>query len=184
MKSFGTTKLLGLIFVGMVSLLALVNLSRQNTAAQVLPPTIPQVIFPDVAQTQISRITVESRLSGRKITLTKVPGDWTATDEKGASVQADLNQVTKMLQILPTLRYNRVMEGSDVKAFGLSDGGIFVVSFEAGVQYTMHIGDLNSALTYSYVQRDSEPRILQVPAVEVATLVRMVADQPGQSGTP
>ena len=36
-----------------------------------------------------------------------------------------------MIQILPTLRYNRVMEGSDVKAFGFAEGSNIVARFKA-----------------------------------------------------
>ncbi len=84
-----------------------------------------------------------------------------------------------MIQFLPTLRYNRVMEGSDVQAFGLSDGGILIVSFEVGARYTLHIGDLNSDLACSHVQREPDVYIPQVPAVPVATLLHLVNDQPG-----
>jgi hypothetical protein len=177
MRNFGATKLLLLAFVGLLGVMALVNQARQNAASPLPTRAMVQNVFPDITQTQITRMTVENRQIGKKAILVKVPGDWLGTDEKGSKIQVDLNQVTRMLQILSTLRYNRVMEGSDVQAFGLSDGGLFVVSFEAGASYTMHIGDLNSALTFAYVQRDTEKSILQVPAEQVNTLVLMVRDQ-------
>ncbi len=179
MKHFRTTFLLVLLFAGLLGASLLLNPTRQ--VASTPPPTTFPEVFPGVAQTQITQITLERRSTGRKISMTRVPGDWTASDENGHPVQVDLNQVARMLQILSTLRYNRVMEGSDVQPFGLSDGGLFIVNFDAGAHHTLHIGDLNSDLTYTYIQRESEVSILQVPAVQVATLIRMVNDQ---SGTP
>ncbi len=86
-----------------------------------------------------------------------------------------------MIQIRPTVRYNRIMEGSDVTAFGLADGGRFVVHFEArGDAYTLHIGELNSALTYAYVQLGDNGPIGQISATDANGLVAIVR----AAGTP
>jgi hypothetical protein len=107
--------------------------------------------------------------------MVKAPGDWLGADQNGKTLALYLAHVTRMIQILATLRYNRVMEGSDVKAFGLADGGSFVIRFDAGgAAYTLHVGDLNSAQTYSYVQRGDGGPVVQVPARDAAMLVRMV----------
>ncbi len=172
-----TTRLLIGVFIGLLGLVYLLNLAGQNATARIPYPVIAPELFPGIAQTQITRIEVENRVDKRKISMVRVPGDWLGTDQDGKSVPVDLPQVTRMIQILPSLRYNRVMEGSDVKAFGLADGGLFIVRFEAGGStYTLHIGDLNSAQTYSYVQRGDSGPVVQVPARDVAMLVRVVAN--------
>ncbi len=171
-----TTRVLIVVFVGLLGLVYVFNLARQNTAVRIVYPTPQPELFPGIDQTQITRIELENLVDKRRLTLVKVPGDWLGSDQNGKSVQVDMAQVTRMIQILPTLRYNRVMEGSDVKAFGLADGGYFVVRFDAGgATYTLHVGDVNSAQTYSYVQRGDGGPVLQIPARDAAMLVRMVA---------
>ncbi len=67
------------------------------------------------------------------------------------------------------------MEGSDVTAFGLANGGRFVVHFDArGSSYTLHIGELNSALMYAFVQLGDNGPIGQIPATDANSLVTMV----------
>jgi len=76
-----------------------------------------------------------------------------------------------MLQILSSLRYNRIMEGSDVKAFGLADGGMYSVSFDAGRTYTLLVGNLNSDSSFAFVQRGVGTAILEVQAQSIITLL-------------
>lgn len=180
MTTFRSTRLLLLVFVGLLAAAFVINIARQNTPVPT-PRITPLIeVFPGIDATQITRIEVENRPQKRKITLVRTPGQWVATDEKQQTVTVDVAQITRMIQILPTLRYNRVMEGSDLKAFGLADGGLFVVRFSVGdASYTLHVGNLNSDRTYSYVQREasgSSSPVLQVPASQVATLVSIVAN--------
>jgi hypothetical protein len=178
--NFRSTRLLILIFVGLLAAAFVINIARQNTPVPT-PRITPLIeVFPGIDATQITRIEVENRPQKRKITLVRTPGQWAVTDEKQQTVTVDVAQITRMIQILPTLRYNRVMEGSDLKAYGLADGGLFVVRFSVGdTSYALHVGDLNSDQTYSYVQREangSSSPVLQVPASQVATLVSIVAN--------
>ena len=172
MTSAHTTRLLILVFLVLLGVVALVQLNRPADSPA---PTALPVLFPGIGPTQITRIKLENHMTGQQLTLVRVPGGWTGTDEKGQPVSVDLNRVTRIIQILPTLRYNRMMEGSDVKAFGLADGGLFVVRFDAGSStYTLHVGDLNSALTYAYVQRGDDGPIGQIPATDANTLTTLV----------
>ena len=172
-----TTQVLIVAFVGLLGLAFVFNLARQNAVVRIPYPTARPELFPGIDQTQITRIEIDNLVQNRKLTLVKVPGDWTGTDQTGKNVPVDLAQVTRMIQILPTLRYNRTMEGSDVKAFGLADGGYFIVRFDAGgTSYVLHIGDVNSAQTFSYVQRGDNGPVVQVPARDAAMLVRMVTN--------
>jgi hypothetical protein len=173
MNNTRSTRILIVVFFALLGLTYVVNQSRQNVAPP--NPTEMPAVFPGIDATQITRMVVENRTNKKKITLIRVPGDWQATDENGNSVSANLNQVTRMIQILPTLRYNRVMDGSDVKAFGLAGGGSYAVTFDAGgTSYALNVGDLNSAGTFSYVQRGSDGPIMQVPSREIVTLISMV----------
>ena len=177
MSNTRTTRILIVIFVALLGVAYLVSVARKASAPTPPPVPVSLYVFPGVEPTQITRIELENQVDKRKLTLVKVPGDWIGTDQNGKTVQVDLAQVTRMIQILPTLRYNRIMEGSDVKAFGLADGGYFIVRFDAGgTSYVLHIGDVNSAQTYSYVQRGDSGPVLQIPARDAAMLVRMVTN--------
>jgi hypothetical protein len=178
--NFRSTRLLILVFVGLLVAAFAINLARQNTPVPT-PRITPLIeVFPGIDATQITRIEVENRPQKRKITLVRTPGQWTATDQKQQNVTVDVAQITRMIQILPTLRYNRVMETSDLKAFGLADGGLFVVRFSVGnASHALYVGDINSDRTYSYVQaetNDASSPVLQVPVSQVATLVSIVAN--------
>jgi Domain of unknown function (DUF4340) len=173
-KSRSTLLLLG-IFIVLVVVAAAVNGTRQNNQNQVQLPITQTEIFPGVEPTQITRIALENHTTGHKVLMVKVPGGWQATDEKGQSVKIDPGQPPRMLQILSSLRYNRVMEGSDVKAFGLADGGIFSVSFDAGRSYTLLVGDVNSDSSFAFVQPGVGSAVLQVPAQVMASLLAPVS---------
>src|SRR4051812_17652507 len=105
MNNTRSTRILIVIFFALLGLTYVVNQSRQNATPP--SPTEMPAVFPGIDSTQITRMVVENRANKKKITLIRVPGDWQATDENGNSVSANLNQVTRMIQILPTLRYNR-----------------------------------------------------------------------------
>jgi hypothetical protein len=167
-----------LILVAIFLLLAgtayLLDSSQRANQGQVQLPTAQPEVFSGVQPTQITRIVLENHATGRQVTLVRVPGGWQGTDKNGKPVQVDPGQPPRMLQILSTLRYNRVMEGSDVKAFGLANGGMFSVSFDAGRSYTLLIGDLNSDSSLAFVQRGIGSAIVQVPAQPMVTLLAPV----------
>ena len=172
-----TTLLLIVLFVGLLAVVYVVNQAEQQNAPAVSFPTVPPLIFPGVDSRQITHIELENTILKRKIVLDKVPGDWVGKDIDGKPIQVDLAQVTRMIQILATLRYNRVLEASDLKAFGLADGGLFVLRFSVGdTSYTLRVGNPNSAQTYSYIQRGDGGPVVQADLQQVAQLVRLVAN--------
>ena len=179
MKNRRTSLLLGIIFVVLLGLTVAVNVTRQNNAPPLEFPTAPPLVFPDVEQTQITRIEMENHLNGKSITLVKQPGDWEGKDKDGQPIQVDYGQIARMLQVLATLRYNRIMEGSDVKAFGLTAGGYFLVRFDAGRSYTLTVGDQNSDHSFVFIQRAPDEPVLQVSAPQMSVLLAMVATTPG-----
>ena len=61
-----------------------------------------------------------------------------------------------MILNLLTLRYNRVMEASDVKTFGIADGESFVVRLDAGKSYLLCVGGSNSDPSHAYIQRGND----------------------------
>ena len=166
-----------LLLLGIFLVFAVVGytVSSNKPDDQVQYVTAQPEVFPGVEATQITRMEVENHRTGSKITFVKVPGGWQTTDEKGNALLLDPGQAPRMLQILSTLRYNRIMEGSDVKAFGLADGGLFSVSFDSGRSYTLLIGDLNSDRSYGFVQLGVGSAVLQVPAQSVRTLITPVS---------
>jgi hypothetical protein len=174
-------RVLIVLFVGAVALSIIYPWLIQRTPGHteptiVVPPTAIPLIFEGILPTDITRITIESRQTGHSVTLVRIPGNWTATDETGKSISVDLNLVTKMISILPTLRYNRSMNESNLKDFGLADGGEFTVQFEAGRLHTLHIGAISADGTLSYCQRDSESAVLWVSVQPIATLVSIVSE--------
>lgn len=176
-----TTRWLAVLFLVMIALAYFVNQARPPRAT---PTPLPEV-FPGVAPTDIKRIEVENVASKHKYTLVRLPGEWKGTDENGKNVEVDLNQVTRMIQAISTMRYNRIMDGSDVETFGLKNGGVFVVRFDAGAaSYTLRIGEINSARTHSFVQRGDDPTVLQVPVDPIIELVRLVVEPTGSYATP
>ena len=179
MKNRRTSWLLGIVFVALAALAIAVSVVRQsNTPPPVYATEMPQV-FPGVDQTQITRIEIENHLNGKAVTLVKRPGDWEGKDKDGQPVQVNPGQVARMLQILATLRYNRIMEGSDVKAFGLADDGYFIVRFDAGGSYVLTVGDQNSDHSLVFVQNAANGPVLQVSQPQMAVLLTMVATAPG-----
>jgi hypothetical protein len=176
-----TTRLLIGVFLGMLVLAFMVNQARP---ARPVPTPMPEV-FPGIAPTDITRIEVENVKAKQRYVLVRAPGEWKGTDANGNDVEVDLRQITRMIQAISTLRYNRIMEGSDVATFGLENGGVFVVRFDAGSSsYTLRIGETNSARTHSYIQRGDDPAILQVPVEQLIELVRMVVAPTGSNSTP
>ena len=169
-----TTLILVVIFVALAAVAYALDVSQRNNTPPDQFPTAQPELFTGVQPTQITRMVLENHATGLQITLVKVPGGWQGTDKNGQPIQVDPGQPPRMLQILSTLRYNRVMEGSDVKAFGLADGGMFSVNFDAGRSYTLLVGDLNSDSSFAFVQRGVGSAIVQVPAQSIRTLLTPV----------
>jgi hypothetical protein len=165
------TLILVVIFLALAVIAFVLDSTQKANQVQLQPPTAQPELFSGVEATQITRMELENHTNGRQVTLVRVPGGWQGTDKNGKPVQVDPGQPPRMLQILSSLRYNRVMEGSDVKAFGLADGGMFSVSFDAGRSYTLLVGDLNSDSTSAFVQRGIGSAIVQVPAQSMITLL-------------
>ncbi len=91
-----------------------------------------------------------------------------------------------MLQILSALRYNRILDKSetDLRAFGLADGGWFILRFDAGARHMLRVGEVNAARTDSYVQRGEGGSVYLAPYDKVGMLVPLVncPDTPTTSG--
>lgn len=168
------TRLLIVVFVGLLAAAFVITLIRQNSKPMpVLSSGESGYLFPDVQTTQITRIELENTQTGQKLFLEKIPGDWRGTDENGREVQVDLIQLPGLLQIISTLRYNRVMDELDVERFGLAESGLFVVRFEAGQEWhTLYVGEINPAGSNAYLRVAS--KVYLASAQEVAVLVRMV----------
>src|SRR5687767_1790637 len=101
-----TTRLLVVLFLGMLALAFFVN---QAQPPRPVPTPIPEV-FPEVHATDITRIELENTENKQKYSLVRSPGEWKGTDENGNSVEVDPGQITRMIQTISTMRYNRVME--------------------------------------------------------------------------
>lgn len=178
-----STLIVFLIFVGLLGVAVVVSITRrtaeqsaqQTAQSQQTPTAAPEpYLFPDVLPTYISRIELQDQGKGKALTLVKIPGDWTGQDGSGAKLKVDLTKMPDLLRILATLRYNRVIESTDLEAFGLSDSGTFAIRFEAGQSYTLYIGKTNPDGTLVYARRGDERSILLVPADSAEVLVGMM----------
>jgi hypothetical protein len=168
------------VFAALLGLAALIGVAQRSAGPQATARPVATAIpfvFPEVETTQITLIELENRRTGQKLKLTKVPGDWLAENERGAKVNVDLTQMPPILQILATLRYNRIIGSSELENFGLADGGRFIVRFTAGATYTLHIGNDNPDQTMTYIQRGENSPVLLVNAEPVVTLEEMLASQ-------
>jgi hypothetical protein len=179
-----TARVLLVILAGLLVLAAIINLMRPGIRPVAPPaPTALPFVFPGVEATAITDIVLEDRRTGLRVTLNRIPGDWLGTDEEGRRFSVDLPEVARLLRVLSTLRYNRTIDGSALEAYGLSEGGWFIVQFQAGDSYTLHIGDDNPDRSLTYVQRGAEGPVLLVSADAVAVLTRTLAD-PSVSSVP
>jgi hypothetical protein len=169
-----TTQILLAIFVVMVGVVAWNN-NRQPPPPLITP--LPEV-FPSVQATDITKIELFNILNHDHITMIKASGIWNITDADGKPSGIPARQISNILQFLPGLRYNRVMDGSDLRAYGLDMGGFYDVRFTAGTTHTLYIGDVTSDGTYVYVKRDSDPRVLQVSLNDVYNIVSPVYAAP------
>ncbi len=111
MRRWRPTLLIGLVFGGLLVFSLLLNSARQQKIPIITAtPLTSAELFPAVQPSDITRITVTDHVTGRSVTLKRVPGDWQGVDGQGTPAPVDLPNVTRMIQILGTLRYNRVLE--------------------------------------------------------------------------
>ena len=169
--------LLALVLFGLLAFGGLLSIARKNNLPTLPPPVVqsPQSgeLFPNAQPDAITRVIVTDETSGLSVTWTKVPGGWQAVRSDGLPVAVDLTNVARMIQILPTLRYNRVLEESNVAQFGLSGQGQAQIEFEMGngVPNRLRIGNADPSQTSVYVQRGDEPTIYLVPSGPVALVL-------------
>lgn len=173
------TRLMIVVFIAFLAFAFIVNLARQRGAAPAptLPP--PPVFFLDVFPTDITVIEIRDRLSGRTRTFSRIPGDWIVTDETGKPLDFEVAKMGPILQILSTLAYERKLDNSssDLKQFGLSEGGIYTVKFEAvGRSHTIQVGDINPASQLSYIQVEPSSAVYQVDVRGIARVVSLLGD--------
>ncbi|MCS6869991.1 MAG: DUF4340 domain-containing protein [Anaerolineae bacterium] len=167
-----TVVVLFAIFSALLGIAALAFPRRVPPNVQPSATLIPYV-FPRVMPAQITRIDLEDRRDSAKpakITLIKVAGDWQALRGSNELSLPDLTKVARLLNGLASLRYNRIIDNASVEAFGLADGGRYVIRFVADRTYTLHIGDNSPDQTLAYVQRDDSKAVLLVSAEQVAAL--------------
>ncbi|MFQ3535782.1 MAG: DUF4340 domain-containing protein [Aggregatilineales bacterium] len=130
-------------------------------------------VFPRVLPAQITRIDLEDRRDSAKpatISLIKTAGDWQAVRENRQAAPPDLTKVARLLNGLASLRYNRIIESTSLEAFGLADGGRYIIRFVADRTYTLYIGGTSPDQTLAYVQRDGSNAVLFVSAEQIAAL--------------
>jgi hypothetical protein len=128
-------------------------------------------------------MTISNDASGQQVTWTRTSAGWQAVDAKGHSLTVNLTNVARMIQILATLRYNRVLEESNVAQFGLTGNGRAVIEFDAGAKtpYRLRIGDQSPYGDLTYVQRDTDPSVYLVSGPEINLVIGAL---PGASPTP
>jgi hypothetical protein len=187
LRRFRTTLLFMLIFGGLAMLSALIILTRQSSGSHLAitgTPVTPQTgyIFTDVEPGKITRISVVDHGTAHTVTYTRVPGDWNVDDSAGKIKASDLPNVARIIQILATLRYNRVLEGSSVAAYGLAGDGKVGIDFDAaGKSYHLRIGEATPYGDTTYVQRGDSPSIYLVQTAVVAILTNALATPPPNS---
>ncbi|MBX3066609.1 MAG: hypothetical protein U0528_18775 [Anaerolineae bacterium] len=182
------TRLMIIVFLGVLAFAYTINALRVRTQAPrpTSTPTASTYLFPDVVPPVITSMEVSNQRAGKKMSLTKKPGDWLGVDENGQAQQVDLARIPPMLQVLASLRYTDVLDSSeaDLTKYGLANGGWFIVKFDAaGRSHTLRIGDVNPSGELSYVQVDGDSHIYLVGSVEMARLV-FIVDVPLVTPTP
>jgi hypothetical protein len=120
-------------------------------------------------------IVVRSGDGKQSVTLTRVPGDWRLTDVKGSRSAPDLAQISRVIQILGTLRYNRVIRDQNVAAYGLSGDGKVTIEFDAGISHRLKIGDLAQVSGFTFVQRDGDAAVYLVPTETIGVVSGLLA---------
>lgn len=157
-------------------------ISLGGTQAARFTPGTPQsgVMFSGVEPSAIVKIVIRDSTSGHTLTLAKVPGDWQARDEKGNPATFDLANLSRVIQILGTLRYNRVLVDKNVAAYGLAGDAKVTIQFETGTfNHRLRIGDVVQVSSeFTYVQRDDDGSIYLVPTQTLNVLSGLLAGSP------
>lgn len=174
-----TVIILFVVFIALLGASALIFPRRAPPSAGGEPsPTPILYVFPRALPAQITRMDLEDRRDAAKpakITLIKTAGDWQAfRSERDAPSLPDLTKIARLLNGLASLRYNRIIDSTNLEAFGLADGGRYVIRFVADRTYTLHIGSTSPDQTLAYIQRDGSQAILLVPAEQAAALISAV----------
>jgi len=172
-----TTRLLFYIFIGVVVLSFASTQWQSVFSPKPTPDFVNEPIYIGLTPSKIVRIEMELVGTGRKVVMQRLAAGWQVTDGKGQPFRVNSDQINASLQVLATLRYNRIVEGEDLKAFGLDGGGLFIVRFTADKTFGLHVGDLNSARDAVFVQLEGQSRVLQVPAAPLQTLLIPLSDQ-------
>ena len=178
-----TTVILLVLFGGLLAASVLINVSRRNRAVFSVTATPNIELFPVVQPETITRITISDSASGQRVTWTRDSSGWQAINATGQSLAVNLTNVARMIQILATLRYNRVLEESNVAQFGLAGNGRAVIEFDAGAKtpYRLRIGDPSPYGDLTYVQRDNDASIYLIAGPEINLVIGAL---PGASPTP
>jgi hypothetical protein len=180
------TVFLAFCFALLLLFLILVNAARREgiraAATAAFTAASPQsgLLFPDVEPISITRITVREPATGRQITVRKVPGDWVATDAQGTPTPVDLPRISQVVQILGTLRYNRVIIDQNLTAYGLVGEGRLNVQFALGAapDHLLRVGELAQVSGQTFVQRDSDSAIYLVSTQTLDLVSGLLAGPP------
>lgn len=173
-------------FALLLAFIAVINAARRSqiiaaaTAAYTAASPQSGMLFPDADPISITRIVIRDPASGHTLTLRKIPGDWVAVDEKGAPVSVDLAKITQVVQILGTLRYNRVIIDQNFAAYGLVGDGRLNVQFaiEAAPEHVLRVGALAQVSGQTFVQRDTDSAIYLVSTQTLDYVSGLLAGPP------
>jgi hypothetical protein len=180
------TRLMIAVFVIVVGVAVALNALREQRRPPRPTPTPETFLFPAATTTNITRIEIHNQRFGKRITLVKVPGEWLGKDGNGAALPVDQTRIPTMLHVLASLRYTQVVESTqvdpvDLTKFGLTNGGWFIVKFEAAGQlYTLHVGDVNPSATLSYIQVREGGAVYLADYNKIGSLVSIVDIQDAQ----
>jgi len=181
---------IGIIFIGLLLFWLLVQSIQQQpdkdraatrSALQQTSTAVPQggLIFPSVQPADVTKITVRDSLTGKSVTLLKVPGDWQASNENSTPIplsSESLANLSRVVQIIGTLPYNRVIiDQSNVAAYGLAGDARLTVQFEAGTTHRLKIGTIAQVSGFTYLLRDDDSTIYLVPTQTLEFLSGVLA---------
>jgi hypothetical protein len=184
---------IAVIFGGLLLLSLSVAATRQqqvqniaatiNTRRETTTPVVQDgLLFPAVQPTDVTSITVRDGQTGRAITLVKEPGNWRATDEKGAAVALSderLANLSRVVTIIGTLPYNRVIIDQNLSSYGLAGDTGLTIQFEAGTTHRLKIGTIAQVSGLTYVLRDNDnSTIYLVPTQSLEVLSGLLAGVP------
>ncbi len=170
------------VFGGLLVVSLLLNATRQqqyvNAVNTALPAVSPNagLLYPAVEPSAITKLTLQK--AGQSLTLTRVPGDWRGEDGKGQPVSVNLASIARVIQIVGTLRYTRVIIEPNLAAYGLIGDRAVNLQFEAGQRHKLSIGDLAQVSGFTYVQRDEDPAIYLVPTQSLEAINSLLSGAP------